>query len=259
VFAQMGFLNLPERTIKERSFGLTSIIDTGVPTGELHHILADYHDIIDFAKLGVGSAYVTSGIKSKIELYKSYNIHPYCGGTLFEKCYVQNKFNDYLKYLDGLGIEWIEISSGVLEIPLDERLQIVQNAKKHFSVIAEVGSKDETSQMPVSEWLVEVNAMIDAGCRYVIAEGRGSGTAGIYSGNGEIRSDIVLDLFKNVDPNKMIFEAPTSKSQAFFINHLGTNVNLGNVNPHDVLLLEVQRNGIRTETFFLENDARQFS
>lgn len=250
----MGFLNLPDRTKKNRSSGLTSIADFGVPLGELDHILTDYHDIIDFAKLGVGSAYVTPDVEKKIDLYKTYDIDPYCGGTLFEKCYLQHKFDDYLEYLRQLGLEWIEISAGVLEIPLHERLQLVKKAQKHFSVIAEVGSKDEMNQMPVNEWHIEMNALIDAGCHYVIAEGRGSGTAGIYSSNGDIRSDIVLDLFKNVDPKKVIFEAPSSKNQAFFINHLGANVNLGNVKPQDVLLLEAQRLGLRTETFFLEED-----
>jgi phosphosulfolactate synthase len=39
----------------------------------------------------------------------------------------------------------------------------------------------------------------------------------------------------------------------FFINQIGANVNLGNVKPEDVLILEAERCGLRSETFFLED------
>lgn len=50
----------------------------------------------------------------------------------------------------------------------------------------------------------------------------------------------------------MIFEAPSPKHQMFFINCIGSNVNLGNVKISDVLILETQRRGLRSETFNLE-------
>ena len=75
---------------------MTSVIDFGTPIGELKNILEDYHHIIDIAKIGIGSAYVTPNVQKKIELYKQYQIKPYCGGTLFEKCYYQNKIPEYL-------------------------------------------------------------------------------------------------------------------------------------------------------------------
>jgi phosphosulfolactate synthase len=256
----MGFLKLPDRTKKQRSFGITSIVDFGVATGELKHILTDYSDMIDIAKIGIGSAYVTANLKQKLALYKAYDVKPYCGGTLFEKFYLQNKFDDYLMYLKELGVQWIEISSGVLDIPIEERLQLVLKAESDFNVIAEVGSKDPEKQLPVGHWTEEMNTFLEAGCQYVITEGRSSGTSGIYNNNGEIRSEIILEVFQHVDPKKVIFEAPTAKNQAFFINQVGTNVNLGNVSPRDVLLLETQRLGLRSETFLLEEDeCKQFS
>ena len=42
----MNFLKLPKRTIGKRKFGLTSIIDLGISTGELKNILQDYHLIV---------------------------------------------------------------------------------------------------------------------------------------------------------------------------------------------------------------------
>ena len=106
--------------------------------------------------------------------------------------------------------------------------------------------------MAPSTWLSEIQQLLDVGCQYVITEGRNSGTAGIYRGSGEIRTGLVADIIKNIDSKKIIFEAPTAASQMFFINAVGVNVNLGNVNPLDLLLLEAQRVGLRSETFYIK-------
>lgn len=249
----MDFLSLPKRTFGSRTFGLTSIVDFGTPLGELKNILADYSHIIDIAKLGIGSAYVTPNINKKVKLYQGYNIKPYCGGTLFEKSYFQNKIPEYLSYLRKLGIEWIEVSNGTLEIPLSKRLQIISELKEEFQVIAEVGSKDADKEMSVSQWREEINLLLDAGCQYVITEGRDSGTSGIYQKCGTIKSDLIQELLQDIDPNRIIFEAPSPKHQMYFIKEIGPNVNLGNVKIDDVLILEAQRCGLRSETFFLED------
>ncbi|MCJ8008810.1 phosphosulfolactate synthase [Lederbergia wuyishanensis] len=247
----MDFLQLPIRTAKPRAYGLTSIIDTGISYGELKNMLKDYGHFIDVAKLGMGSAYITPNLKDKIDLYKEFNITPYCGGTLFEKSYFQNKVSEYSNYLKGLGIDWIEVSTGTINIPLQERLNLISLLVKDFHVIAEVGSKDIHNQMSVSEWKNEIKLLLDAGCNYVITEGRDSGTAGIYDQNGNIKTNLISYLLEDLDYKKIIFEAPTPKQQMFFINEIGSNVNLGNVKLNDVLVLETQRRGLRCETFYI--------
>jgi phosphosulfolactate synthase len=248
----MNFLSLPTRVKKNRSYGLTVIADFGTPVGELNHILSDYHSFIDFAKIGIGSAYVTPNLKRKIELYKEYHIQPYCGGTLFEKAFYQGKINDYLEFLKDLGIEWIEVSNGTLDIPLEKRLELVSQMKYFFHVIGEVGSKEQLKVFTNTQWLEEVQALLNAGCEYIITEGRDSGTAGIYDSDGKVKEHLIHDFLKYTDVRKIIFEAPTPKQQMFFINHIGANVNLGNVKLQDILTLEAQRCGLRSETFFLE-------
>lgn len=248
----MDFLRLPKRTSGIRTYGLTSVADFGTPMGELKNILSDYSHLIDIAKIAIGSAYVTPNLQGKIDLYKEHNIKPYCGGTLFEKCYYQNKIPEYLTYLRDLGIEWVEISNGTLDIPLRERLQLVSQLKKDFHVVGEVGSKDPNQEMSISEWAEEIQLFLDAGCDYVITEGRDSGTAGIYEKCGSIKSDLIQQLLQAIDSKKIIFEAPTPKHQMYFIKEIGPNVNLGNVKLQDVLVLEAQRCGLRSETFYLE-------
>lgn len=250
----MSFLSLPARTTGDREFGLTSIIDLGISIGELKSILHDYHPFIDVAKIGIGSAYITPNLKDKIRLYKEYGIKSYCGGTLFEKSYMQNKVEEYLNWLKALGIQWVEISNGTFHIPLERRCEIIKMVKKDFNVLAEVGSKDTEADMSISEWKNEFVQLFEAGSTYVITEGRDSGTSGIYQKNGNVKTNLISELINGLDVNKIIFEAPTSSQQMFFINEIGTNVNLGNVKIHDVLQLEVQRCGLRSETFYLEED-----
>jgi phosphosulfolactate synthase len=250
----MDFLDLPERTSGSRTYGLTSIVDLGVPYGELKHILAEVGNLIDIAKIGIGTAYVTPHLKKKIELYQHYDIHPYCGGTLFEKCYAQNKVSEYAAHLKTLDIDWIEISAGTLDIPLEERVQLIKRLKQHFHVLAEVGSKDAGKNMDAAGWTEEMGQLLDAGCDYVITEGRDSATSGIYEKSGTIKSGLIDEMLQHIDSKKVIFEAPTPKTQMYFINEAGPNVNLGNVKPQDVLVLETQRLGLRYETFHMENN-----
>lgn len=249
--AKDGALALPSRTQKPRATGLTSIHEVGLPIGELKGILADFHDYIDIAKLGIGSAYVTPNLHEKVQAYQDHNIHVYFGGTLFEKFYSQGKLDQYADFLREYGVDWIEVSNGTMAIDVKERIRVIENLKSEFTVVAEVGCKDAGRVMPPSEWVDEMQTLLAAGARYVITEGRDSGTAGLYRSSGELRTGLVADIVRSIDPALIIFESPAPKKQMHFINEFGPNVNLGNVRPREVLALEAQRVGLRSETFWL--------
>ena len=119
-------------------------------------------------------------------------------------------------------------------------------------VLAEVGGKDSEMIMAPSIWINEIESLLNAGSSYVITEGRDSGTAGIFRADGEIRSGLLDDISRFIDCKKIIFEAPNTLSQMKFINKFGSNVNLANISPYDVLILEAQRQGLRSETFLLK-------
>ncbi len=191
----------------------------------------------------------------KIALYREYGVEVYFGGTLFEKFTYQGKLAQYLEMLRHYGVTWLEVSNGTLDTSLAERVQIVEQLCDKFTIVGEVGCKDANKIMPPSQWIAEMKALLAAGCTYVITEGRDSGTAGVYRANGEIRTGLVADMIAAVDPRRIIFEAPKAQAQMFFINQMGPNVNLGNVAPRELLLLETQRVGLRNETFFLSAES----
>ena len=193
-------LTLPERTRKSRQFGITSISDVGLTLDETRSMLEDFADYIDIAKLGVGSAYITPRLQEKIDLYKSFDVDVYFGGTLFEKFYYQNKLDTYQSWMEELGVTLVEVSAGTLSIGLEERVALVNRLKSSFKVLSEVGSKDTDLIMAPSKWIEEISSLLDAGSAYVITEGRNSGTAGVFRPSGEIRTGLVDDIIHTTDP-----------------------------------------------------------
>lgn len=245
----MSGLDLPKRNKKKRTNGITSVHDTYLTCDGLNSILSDYSDYVDIAKFGVGTAYCTKKLDEKIEIYRKHDVEVYFGGTLFEKFYSQKKLDEYCVFLKRHNIDTIEISEGTIDIGLDERLALVKELKDDFTILAEVGSKDDTVIMPPSVWIKEINSLLDVGASHVITEGRDSGTAGLFRKNGEIRDGLLSDIIEFCPIQKIIFEAPTAESQMHFINLIGSNVNLGNIDPQFLLLLETERLGLRSDTF----------
>lgn len=239
------------RSDKPRTRGLTMVNDVSTTRAELASILDDHGAFIDFAKFGVGTADVAPYLTEKIALYKSAGVVPYFGGTLFEKYYTSDLLDEYTTRLASLGIEIIEISCGTASIPLEERLELVDRLGKDFRIVAEVGSKDQEHVMSPSLWVNELKSLLDAGADYVIAEGRDSATAGLYRPSGELREGLLEEIGLNLDVDRVVFEAPTASAQMYMINRFGPEVNIGNVRPSDVLLLETERRGLRFETFWI--------
>ena len=89
---------------------------------------------------------------------------------------------------------------------------------------------------------------LDAGAWKVIAEARESGTAGIYRASGEVRTGLIDEIAHAVDPDRLIFEAPQRAQQVWLLKRFGSECNLGNIAPNDVLSLETLRLGLRSET-----------
>lgn len=245
-------LDLPVRSEKPRKYGITSVIDLGIPSIELVNILESYHYFVDNAKLGIGSAYLEPHLKKKIQIYGEYGIPVYFGGTLFEKYYYQGKLDDFLILLNGLGITMIEVSCGTIDIKPDEMVELISRLSSDFIVFAEVGKKKEEENFSLKEWVSITRQFLEAGCDYAILEGRNTGDGGIYEVDGKLRKTLVQMIIEEVDHKRIVFEAPNTQSQSQLINLFGSNVNMGNVSLHNLLLVESQRQGFRSETFHVD-------
>ena len=126
--------------------------------------------------------------------------------------------------------------------------RLIERLAADFTVFSEVGSKDAAKIMAPYRWVEQIETELAAGAWKVIAEARETGTAGIYRADGEVRMGLIDEIAHEVDPRRMVFEAPQKEQQVWFIERFGAEVNLGNICPADVLSLETLRLGLRSDT-----------
>jgi phosphosulfolactate synthase len=242
---------IPERTQKPRTNGITMVMDKGLSIEESKNFLSIAHPHVDIVKLGFGTSFVTPKLKEKLEIYASYDIPVYFGGTLFEAFLIRNQFQDYISICKDYGIRYMEVSDGSIEIPHAEKCGYIEKLTQHGIVLSEVGSKDAAHIIPPYKWIELMRAELEAGSSYVIAEAREAGNVGIYRGSGEVREGLVQEILTQIPDKKIIWEAPQKAQQLYFIELIGPNVNLGNIAPNEVLPLEAMRIGLRGDTFHL--------
>jgi phosphosulfolactate synthase len=240
---------LPDRSSKPRNNGITMVMDKGLSLQEVENFLENGSHYTDIVKLGFGTSVFTNKLQDKINLYKSANIPVYLGGTLFEAYIVRNQFDDYVKLIEKLGITHIEVSDGSLEMNHDVKCNYINTLAKNFTVLSEVGSKDAEKIIPPYQWIEQMETELQAGAWKVIGEARESGTVGIFRGTGEVRSGLVAEIIRKIPQADVIWEAPKKEQQVWFIQLYGSNVNLGNIAPNEIIPLETLRMGLRGDSF----------
>jgi phosphosulfolactate synthase len=240
---------LPERSVKPRESGMTMAMDKGLSLREAEDFMSVCSDHVDVVKLGWATSFVTPKLKEKIDLYHSAGVPVYLGGTLLEAFIIRNQFEDYLRVLDKFGLRYAEVSDGSIELPHDEKCNYINRLSKNVTVLSEVGSKDAEKIIPPYKWIQLMNKELEAGAWKVIGEAREGGNVGLFRSSGEVREGLVEEILTQIPFEKIIWEAPQKAQQVWFIKLLGTNVNLGNIAPNEVVPLETIRLGLRGDTF----------
>src|SRR5438046_4109889 len=162
-----GFLDLPKRPGKPRLEGLTHVIDKGMNTREIEGMFDVGGEFVDIVKFGWGTSYITNNLEKKIALYRSFETPVVCGGTLFEVVYARGRMDDFKAWLQEHRFSHVEISDGTLDIPRDEKLELIAEFARDFTVLSEVGSKDpdvvfapyqcvERSKQGLAEWALKL-------------------------------------------------------------------------------------------------------
>ena len=245
---------LKEREEKPRQKGITMVLDKGLGLETAESLMNISGDYVDYLKFGWGTSIVHEQdiIKDKVAMYKSHNITPYTGGTLFELAYMNDKLEEFFQEAHDLGFEAIEVSDGSTTISHDKKLECIESAKKDgFEVLSEVGKKDPglDKELSLDERIEYMQNELEAGSSLIIVEAREGGkNIGIYDKAGNAKEDEIDFFLDNFDGNKILWEAPNKDQQVFFILKLGNDVNLGNVSTDDITSLETLRRGLRGDT-----------
>lgn len=246
---------LIERETKPRSKGVTMVLDKGLGLENADSLMKIAGDHVDFVKFGWGTSIVHDHdlIKDKVEMYKSHDIVPYTGGTLFELAFSQNKLDEFFKEARDLGFSAVEISDGSCDIDHETKLDCIRRAKDEgFIVLSEVGKKnpDLDKEIPLEDRVNKMNDELDAGSSFIIVEAREGGkNIGIFDKSGNAKEDEVNFIADNVDLDRVLWEAPNKDQQIFFVLNFGKDVNLGNISTEDITSLETIRRGLRGDTF----------
>jgi phosphosulfolactate synthase len=241
---------LPDRPNKPRQSGIAMVMDKGLSLREAEDFTETAGHLADFVKLGFGTSLVGMKVKEKVKVYHDANIRVYAGGTLFEAFVIRNQFDDYLRYIDQLGLDTVEVSDGSMVMNHDVKCEFIARLAKNYTVLSEVGSKESGVQITPGKWIKMMQAELDAGAFKVIGEARESGTVGIYSATGKADTSLVSKILTKIPGDKILWEAPLKPQQIWFIKHFGANVNLGNIAPAELIPLETLRLGLRGDTFF---------
>lgn len=245
---QFNLPYLPIRPDKPRSMGVTMVMDKGLSVREAENFCDVSAEYTDLVKLGFGTSIITPKVAEKIAIYKSAGIQTYFGGTLFEAFVIRGMFEDFLRYLEKFNVSMVEVSDGTIDLPHEEKLKYIDRLSKDYIVLSEVGSKLAGRVITNDEWISMMKTELEHGAWKVIAEARESGNIGIYNQDGSANTQLIDDIEKHVEQSKIIWEAPIKNQQVWFIQHIGANVNLGNIAPTEVISLETLRLGLRGDT-----------
>ena len=252
---QIFKLSEVERTEKPRNEGITVIIDTGQGINATQDLLETASNYIDYCKMGWATWLILPEnlVKKKLKLYRDHNIQTLSGGSALEAAILTGKLEEFLETLKAVGFTAIEISTGIINIPAQEKSKLIKNVKKmgFQTVITEVGkkSKEEDARLEIADRIQQIKSDIEAGADYVTIEARESGIGiGPYDEQGKVKEPFVEKIANQVIIKKIIWEAPLKPQQVWLINRFGPNPNLGNIKPTEVVPLETLRLGLRGDT-----------
>jgi phosphosulfolactate synthase len=243
-----SFLELPARAVKPRSRGLTHVLDSGLTPDATRAFLGQTGHLVDIVKVGWGIGYVDPALSTRVGICTDHGCPVSLGGTLLEVAALQDRVSELRDWALSLGMTHIEVSNGLRALSTSRKQALVRELAADFVVLAETGAKEGNYPPTPAEWGEEMARDLDAGASWVIAEGRESGTVGLYHPDQGIREDLVSVILAWIPADKVIFEAPGKSQQAWFVRQLGADVNIGNVAPASVLALETLRLGLRADT-----------
>ena len=247
MFDQPQFLALPPRSEKPRTQGLTHVLDKGMSLRALEELLG-HADYIDVVKIGWGIGYIAKDLASRVRMCRQADVSLCLGGTLLELAASRRAVPELARWAQAAGINALEVSNGLAAMSLPEKRELIRSLSNDFDVFAETGTKDDGDDTSPHQWVAEMEGDLEAGARHVIAEGRESGTVGLYRPDGSPRAELIAAITERLPFGRVIFEAPVKAQQTWLIRRFGADVGLGNVDPEEILALETLRLGLRADT-----------
>ena len=206
-----GFVRLAERSKKPRETGITEIRDSSMGLRHLQDLCEVAGDYIDILKTAGGSQRLQDRdlVKKKIEICKQYQINVSTGGFL-ERALLQGPdiVAKFMEEAVDLGFTHVEISDGVLILPLAHKLELIKLTKEYGlhpkpEVAMAYGITLESKVTINADKLInEVDKCLEAGAHLCMIE-----SEGLTENVKEWRTDIIYRIASRFDLKNLMFEA----------------------------------------------------
>ncbi len=243
----LAALILVDRGQKPRSQGLTMIADWGLDLPRQAGLLELAAPYIDLAKIavGIGALLPFDLLTQKLNGYRAHQITPFPGGQFLEHAVLHGKTQEYFEAVVAAGFDCIEVSDNLLEIDLQQKGDLIRQARQTYNlrVLGEVGKKEgQGSNVDLAD---DAANCLESGADVLFLE-----AADFFS--GEVNEAGLQSIIDRCGLEPLIFELPgpwikgitlndVHEMTRWLLNRFGSEVNIANVSPDDVLKLEALR------------------
>jgi phosphosulfolactate synthase (CoM biosynthesis protein A) len=252
-----SFLPWNERSSKPRHSGLTEIRGpyyTPMGPRYLRDLLETMGDYIDALKFAGGSfvLFPHAALKEIIDLAHAHHVEVSTGGFI-ERVLVRgaSHVDRYIAECAEVGFDVVEISSGFISIPIDDRLRLVEHVQRHgLKPKAEIGIQfgaggatsaaalEAAGTREIRLLLDDARRFLAAGVPMVMIE-----SEGVTENVREWRTDVVAAIADEIGLGQVMFEAADPAVFEWYIQTHGPEVNLF-VDHSQIVQLEALRRGV---------------
>jgi len=236
----LSFIDIPQRSSKPRSVGLTLARDLGYGYTEAESWVEAVGEFIDFVKMRhLFTLLMTEDkndlVRRKISLYRSHDIDVNPGGIVFEMAVLSQCVPQTFRKLVELGFTAVEISENIIEMQLNEKIDYIKMAKDvGLKVLFEVGDKYPTNAFDVEIAASDINHMTEVGCDLCILE-RSQIELCLGPQASSTEAFRLRRLVELVGLEKIVFEAEATVHLVWLFKTFGPDVNVGPNLDRDVI------------------------
>jgi phosphosulfolactate synthase len=194
----------------------------------------------------------TAAVRRKLAAAAAAGVATSAGGGPYEVAVAQGVLPAYLDLCAELGFSAVECGSGFTDagMPPAEVAEMIRQRNLAFDY--ELGDKHggEFDNAALQALIDEGHRWLEAGARRLVIEARESASdIGLFDARGNLETGHAARLVEEFGIQRLVFEAPTKPSQFALIEHLGPEVQLGNIPMDELLRVEIYRRGLHSDAF----------
>jgi len=232
----------------------TTPMDPGYDAGTLEGHLAQSAHLMAALKISMAGWLIAEEkeTRRKLAAARRAGVPTVSGGGPFEIAVAQGRLEAFLDLCGELGFARIECSESFPTSRLDPGEAVEMARARGLDVQFELGRKHGGPITPdeAGELTAQGKAWLKVGASNLVIEARESAAdVGLFDAKGVLDGDLASGFAEAFGLANVVFEAPAKASQFALIDHLGPEVQLGNVRLEELLRVEIYRRGLHSDAF----------